>query len=112
MTNIIRELWHEHYQLDYNVTICMHILVGNQSQNFSRDQVHRRRNRGGRGGLSPPTLKDGGAEPPHFSNVYTFQYVLHNTTTPQNYCQKASETLSESRKIQIFLGSMPPDPPR
>ena len=52
---------------------------------------------GGQRGLEPHThFERRGAEPPHFSNVYTFQYALHNTKKPQNYCQKASETLSES----------------
>ena len=38
----------------------------------------------------------GRAESPSFSNVYTFQHALHNKKKPHNYCQKASETLSES----------------
>ena len=35
--------------------------------------------------------------------MYTFQYGLHNTKKPQNYCQNASETLS---KIPTFPGGV------
>ena len=48
-------------------------------------------------GLEPLHFeRGGGAEPPHFSNVYTSQYALYNKKKPQNYCQTASETFSES----------------
>ena len=53
----------------------------------------------GRGRGSPHFQRRDGAEPPHLSNVYTFEYTINK---PQNHYQaKASETLSESRK---FLG--------
>ena len=49
----------------------------------------------------------GGAEPPQFLDVYTFQHALHDTTVRT---LKASETLSKSWKSQIFLGEYAPRP--
>ena len=60
---------------------------------------------GAEGAPAPPLWRmGGGGWAPLFLNVYTFQYALHNKKKPRSYCQKASETLSESRKLQIFLG--------
>ena len=45
----------------------------------------------------PPHIERRGAEPPHFSNVYAFQYALHNTKKPQKYSQKHSLRVENSK---------------
>ena len=59
--------------------------------------------------MSPPTLKEGGLSPLHFSDVDTFQYALHTSEiTAVGRLQKHCES-----KISKFSwGSMPPDHPR
>ena len=58
----------------------------------------------------PPHFERRGDEPPHFSNVHTFQYVLHNTKKSQNYCHAEGPEHSGSQKV-IFLGKHAPRPP-
>ena len=64
---------------------------------------------GGQGGSSPSTLKSGGAEPPHFSNVYTLNILLKKPQTTVRRPQKHSLVVKNSK---FSWGSMHPDPPR
>ena len=64
----------------------------------------------GQRGLEPLHFER--AEPPHFLSVYPFQNTLCNKKEASKPLQKASETLSENWKFQIFLWEHTPRPPR
>ena len=71
---------------------------------------------GGRGGSRPPpppphSEDEGEGWAPSFFKCVYIQYALHNKKKPQNYCQKDSETVSQSWKFKPFLGEHAPRSP-
>ena len=75
-----------------SIAFCPHVHI-HVTTCTSKDQfkkaasvAHRWTNRGAEGAQAPtPIERWGGGEPPHLSNVYTFQYALHNKKKLQNY---------------------------
>ena len=62
-----------------------------------------------------PPLVRSGAEPSHFSNMYTFQYALYTQYKEVSSTVRRPRKHCLSLRVETFKfswGSMPPDPPR
>ena len=64
---------------------------------------------GGQRGLEPPPshFEGWGAEPPHFLNVYTFQYALHKKKSLKTTIRRPQKHSPRVENSKISWGMLP-----